>query len=146
LLVTNQTLGGENLRRAIKRRAAKGRCRFHVLVPAPGPTTLWESVIDAYEGAQPGDDASVDEAGRRLGSEIAWLCKAGVDADGEIGDPDPIRAIEAALAKEDFDEILVSTPPAGPSSWVAADLPHRIRRRFHLPVRVITSRPAPTRP
>ena len=142
LLIAHQTVGGNNLRRCVHRRRARGPCHFHVVVPAPGPVTLWGSIIDALEGATPGDPDSVDEGARRLAFELAWLDRLGVEAEGEIGDPDPITAIESALRHGEYDEILVSTPPAGPSSWVHADLPHRIPHHIHRPVTVVVDRPS----
>src|ERR1051326_5688154 len=141
LLVANQTLGGPNLMRAVRRRIAKGPCRFHVLVPAPGPLTMWDSTMAAVAGELPGDEASIEEAGRRLGVQIARLRKVGAEVDGEIGDPDPIAAIDAALEREAFDEIILSTARAGPSRWVGADLPTRIERHVDLPVHTIHDGP-----
>jgi hypothetical protein len=52
---------------------------------------------------------------------------------------DPIKAIGAYLRYREFDEIIVSTLPRGISRWPHQDLPHRIERKFHLPVAVITA-------
>jgi GABA permease len=45
-----------------------------------------------------------------------------------------MRAVEAALAKRKFDEIIVSTLPERLSHWLHQDLPWRIEHKFHLPV------------
>ena len=66
------------------------------------------------------------------------LREIGATADGAVGDPDPMRAIENTLAERQFDEILLSTLPPGLSRWLAWDLPHRIRRRTNVPLTVIT--------
>ncbi|TWF74984.1 hypothetical protein FHX44_11868 [Pseudonocardia hierapolitana] len=49
-------------------------------------------------------------------------------------DPDPMRAVEDALGRQEFDEIIVSTLPVRLSRWLHQDLPARLGRKFHLPV------------
>jgi predicted TIM-barrel enzyme len=143
LVVANQTLGGPNLRRAVKRRLAKGPCHFHVLVPVPHPTTAYASVMAAYEGEVPGNRASVAEAQTRLDYELEWLRAAGADADGEVGDPDPLEAIRAAVDHGHFDEIILATLPAGISRWLSEDLPSRVKRHVSVPVTAISGAAPP---
>jgi hypothetical protein len=50
-----------------------------------------------------------------------------------------MTAIENAVAEQQFDEIILSTLPAGISRWLALDLPHRIRRKFDIPLTVVTA-------
>ena len=45
-----------------------------------------------------------------------------------------MHAVEAALARRQFDEIIVSTLPPRLSRWLHQDLPRRLEHRFHLPV------------
>jgi hypothetical protein len=52
--------------------------------------------------------------------------------------PDPMKAIENAAAQRRFDEIILSTLPPGVSRWLAMDLPHRVKRKVHVPLTVIT--------
>jgi hypothetical protein len=68
------------------------------------------------------------------------LHEIGATADGAVGDPDPMKAIEKTLAQRRFDEIILSTLPPGISRWLAWDLPHRVRARTDVPLTVITSR------
>jgi hypothetical protein len=68
------------------------------------------------------------------------LREIGATADGAVGDPDPMKAIEKTLAQRRFDEIILSTLPPGISRWLAWDLPHRVRARTDVPLTVITSR------
>jgi hypothetical protein len=151
LIVANQTLGGRNLRRAVRRRIRRGACSFHLLVPAAAPTGPWDAAMAAYEGEVPEGEGSLAEARARLQFELEWLRAAGADVDGEIGDPDPITAVNAVLARQPFDEIILSTLPAGISRWLKADLPHRLARHVNVPVVAIVGPPgahrrrAPTR-
>ena len=83
--------------------------------------------------------AGWDLARDRLGHELAHQRELGVKAGGQVGDPDPLRAIREVLDRQQFDEIILSTLPRHASRWLAMDLPHRVRRSFKLPVTHITS-------
>lgn len=136
LLIANQTLGGPALRRIVQARLAEGPARFHVLVPATRRTGLMERVIDAYAG-EPDQRDIVDEhvaASDRLQRELERLHDLGAEADGEIGDPDPVRAAGQVVGSRDFDEIILSTLPAGASHWLGMDLPHRLERALRRPI------------
>ena len=45
------------------------------------------------------------------------------------------------LASRSFDELIVSTLPQRVSGWLGMDLPHRLHRRYGLPVTTVTSKP-----
>ena len=89
----------------------------------------------------PTDDRTLEQgiaqAQGRLDTEVHRIREIGAGADGAVGDPDPRRAIDTTLADRQFDEILLSTLPPGPSRWLAWDLPHRVRRRTRIPLTVI---------
>ena len=125
LIVANGTSGGEELNESHTQPHGRRPRRFHVIVPAPGP----------------GGDDTLDTAKGTLALELAHLASIGAEADGEIGDHDPIDAIGCALEHEKADEIILSTLPAGISRLVHLDLPHRVEHRFHIPVSLLDSRP-----
>ena len=127
LIVANQTLGGEELLESVKARMAKGPCEFRLLVPAT-PRSGDASPEDAYANAE-----------RRLEYGLSELRLLGAEAEGEVGDADPLQAIREVLDQRKFDEIIVSTLPAGVSRWLRQDLPHKVERRFSLPVSVVTA-------
>ena len=62
----------------------------------------------------------------------------GVQADGEVGDRDPVTAVRDALRGRVIDEIIVSTLPQGISRWLTADVPTKIRESVPIPVAVVT--------
>ena len=66
--------------------------------------------------------------------ELQRLHAAGVDADGEVGDQDPLKAIADILKRQQFDEIILSTLPQGRSRWLRQDLPSKIGKRFQIPL------------
>lgn len=148
LVVANRTLGGASLLRAIDERLAQGGgCRFHLLVPA-SPTAVHEALL-AGQAAEGGLEiaavvrAEADAIARtRLTDELDRLRAYGAEADGEVGDADVVKAVRDSIARAEvpYDEILLSTLPAGPSRWLALDLPARLRRAVAaVPVTVVVA-------
>jgi len=78
-------------------------------------------------------------AQERLDLELQRLHDAGADAEGEVGDANPLKAIRNALAGQQFDEIILSTLPQERSRWLRQDLPSQVRKKFQLPVTHIVS-------
>jgi hypothetical protein len=76
----------------------------------------------------------------RLNQALTQLRSEGLEVEGDIGDPEPLTAMEDALAGQRFDEIIISTLPSGISHWLRMDLPQRAERKFKLPVTTITTR------
>jgi hypothetical protein len=142
LIVANQTLGGDELMSEVRRRKAAGPSSFYVLVPNTRPADL--PVVPAFAG---GAEAAAEEEHRatltaqaRLNQALTQISAEGVQAQGDLGDPDPMTAIEQVLQGERFDEIIISTLPTGISRWLGMDLPHRVQRRFDVPVTTVTAR------
>jgi hypothetical protein len=125
LVIANETVGGETLREEIRRRAAS--YREHVLVVCPAlnsPIRHWASDEDAARTA----------AQKRLDSSLASLADAGVEARGEVGDCEPLQAIEDALRTFGPDEIIISTHPEGRSNWLEKGVVTGARERFAVPI------------
>ncbi len=59
---------------------------------------------------------------------------AGLEAEGEIGDGDPIQAIEDAMRTFRPDELIVSTHPLGRSHWLERGVVDKARERFDIPL------------
>ena len=145
LVVANQTLGGDRLMEEVRRRIAEGPCSFSVVVPNTRQPDLVPSVVGWLVPSPGGASASDDDdqgatqlAQARLHQALNQLRAEGVQAHGELGDPDPLNAIADALAGQQFDEIIISTLPSGISRWLGMDLPHRAAQKFRVPVTTIT--------
>jgi GABA permease len=147
--VANQTLGGQKLLDVIRDRMARGPAEFWILVPAT-PTTHLNTDFGALSCAFPVEagvlptaadvrDEGIAVAKSNLDNELRRLREIGATADGAVGDPDPMKAIERTVAQRRFDEIILSTLPPGVSRWLAWDLPHRVRRRTDVPLTVLTT-------
>ncbi|MFT4048725.1 MAG: hypothetical protein QM648_02700, partial [Solirubrobacterales bacterium] len=77
---------------------------------------------------------ALEQARRRLDSSIALLHESGIDAEGEVGDANPVRAFEDAVSIYDPDGVLVSTHPEGRSNWLERGEVEKIRDKTNLPV------------
>ena len=124
LVVANETVAGRALIDAVKRRADEGPVQVHVVCPQNAPRHGW--VIH---------DQTVREAAEnRLRLTLAQLREIGVEATGEIMDPDPYSAVMDALHDRDYDEIIISTLPEARSGWLRSDLIGRVRGATTRPV------------
>lgn len=145
LVIANQTLGGRRLTDELRQRIDDGNAKFHVVVPMTRPenhATNWSiEGMHHMEPAPPPDDDAAERARqqseRRLNDLIRRVEEAGGEADGELGDPDPLVAAEEALERYPADEVIVSTLPAGMSRWLKMDLASRLDRRVDVPVTVV---------
>jgi hypothetical protein len=125
LVVANETVAGAALRAEIGR-AAEGY-NAHVLVVCPAlnsPLKHWTSDEDGARAV----------AQARLEGSLHELRHLGIDARGQIGDPDPLQAIEDALRTFGADVIIVSTHPEGRSNWLERGVVSGARERFAVPI------------
>lgn len=130
LVVANQTLGGAKLLDAVRARAAAGT-RVRLVVPLTKPSA----------GLVIYDDAVRDAAQVRIDLAMSVLTSEGIEATGEIGDPDPFSATMDAISERRPDEIILSTLPATSSGWLRRDLLERIQNASGLPVEHIVTDP-----
>ena len=133
LLVGNQTLERDAVVDEVAERSEAGD-RVLVVVPA----TEHRQTAEPSPEAEPGEEVGVALARFRLRTVLQRLRAAGIDAHGEVGDPDPYAAVCRALGEHDVDEILLSTLPPSSSRWLSVDLPGRLRRHTSRPVTVLT--------
>jgi hypothetical protein len=124
LVIANETVGGQTLRSTILEKSLDVR---EVLVVTPAlnsPLRHWVS----------DDDAARAAAQERLDISLAQLAEAGVRARGEVGDGDPLQAMEDALRTFGADEIIISTHPEGRSNWLERGIVEKARERFAVPI------------
>ena len=124
LVIANETLGGRPLIDAVRRRAAEDESRFVLCVPQTQPRA----------GYVVYDDSVFDAAQTRVDLAVGFVRSEGIDAIGEVGDPDPYAATMDAVREYDPDAIIISTYPAARSGWLRRDLIERIRQATGLPV------------
>ena len=134
LVVANLTLFGDGLRAAVAQRLADGPMSFFVLVPAAHLDDVFDAAVSAYRGLLPSPHGTMLEARTRLDHMLESLRRDGAEAEGAVGDADPLVAIEHTLRDHSFDEIILSTLPPGASRWLRRDLVHRVERAVDVPV------------
>ena len=125
LVVANETVAGEELVSAIGTLALIQTTSFLVVCPALNSRLkTWTSDEDPARAA----------AQKRLDATLARLGSVGIDARGEVGDGDPLVAVEDAVRTFHPDEIVISTHPAGRSNWLERGIVDSVRVRFDVPV------------
>jgi hypothetical protein len=125
LVVANETVGGGPLRSMILEKSGGARTEVLVVTPAlNSPLRHWVSDEDQARAA----------AQDRLDKSLGRLAEAGVQARGEVGDGDPLQAMEDALRTFGADEIVISTHPPGRSNWLERGVVERARERFAVPI------------
>ena len=126
LVIANETLGSPRLQDVVARIA--GGVAEDVLVVCPITTARSSNTL-------------VDE--ERLREGVAALREAGIEARGELGDADPVIALEAALRAFAADEIVISTHAAGRSAWLEQGIVAAAGARFDGPVTHVVGDPPP---
>lgn len=125
LVIANETVGGGPLRKQIEERSSGYDTEVLVVSPALNtPVRHWAS----------DEDRARAEAQKRLEASLSRLRQAGIEARGEVGDADPLQAIEDAVRTFGPDEIIISTHPEGRSHWLERGVVTGARERFAVPI------------
>jgi hypothetical protein len=128
LVVTSENLSGEELGRELAAAGAAG-VELDVLAPILASRShRWASDIDRER----------EEARKRLDASLAWAAEQGFAARGEVGDPDPMVAIEDELRDFGADEVIIITHARERTSWLASRMLGHLVRELDVPVREIT--------
>jgi nucleotide-binding universal stress UspA family protein len=118
-------VGGTALRDEIVRRSEGSRA--HVLVVCPALNSRLRHWTSDEDGARAA-------AGERLERSLEALRAHGVEAAGEVGDEDPVQAVDDALRTFGADEIVIATHPEGRSHWLERGVVERVRERYTCPI------------
>ena len=136
LIVANRTAATPALIEAVRARAASGPCKFTLLVPHS-----WQAIhrLTSTEDSH----MEANESERVLERALPLLeDAAGDEVEGLTGDADPLAAIEDAVNRHGFDEVILSTLPARVSRWLKLDLPSKVKV-LGLPVTHVEARSRP---
>ena len=125
LVIANETVEGAELLRELCRKSENVNERVLVVVPAlNSPLKHWTS----------DEDGAREDAQARLSRSLAAMREADIQAEGQIGDSDPLQAIEDGIRLFAPDELVISTHPPERSHWLERGIVESARERFALPV------------
>jgi hypothetical protein len=122
LVIANEALAGEELRRRILGRDGDG-VELDVLAP----------VLTSHVHYGVSDiDREIEQARARLRRSLQWAREQGLSARGAVGDPNPLTAIEDRLRDFGPDEVIVVTHPR--QTWQERTELERLTSELHVPV------------
>ena len=133
LVVANQTACGPELLDTVKERTSRGPSTVTLVVPATHPD---DQLTWTDGGAKAVAEHRLEEALLRFRAE-------GIEADGVVGDANPVLAVGDRLLQHGYDEIVLSTLPPGVSRWLKMDLTHRLENKYGLPVTTVVGERVP---
>ena len=123
LVISNGIIEAQALREAIGLQSGDGERRAAIRVIAPALNSRLRYWLSD-------EDEARRSAELRLAAGLESLTAAGIEADGRVGDADPMQAIADALYQFGADEIVIATEPRWLSHWLTRDLAGRAQRRF----------------
>jgi hypothetical protein len=129
LVVANRTCPCRELHEILRERAA---ANARVVIVAPALNGRLAHAVSDTDGA-------FTDARARLATAVEHLRDAGIEAEGIIGDSNPLVAIEDVLAQFAADEIVISSWPPGRSNWLEKNLIDNARADFAIPVHHVIS-------
>lgn len=130
-VVTGDPLGAEPLRE-IRSGGSKDRgdeVGLRVVVPAVEANAFRHTLGDIDEPRQ--------EAEARLRRVLEELRANGIEAAGEVGDPDPIQAAQDALLKGPADEIVIFEHEGAQARWFEEGLLEKAEAGLEPPLRMV---------
>lgn len=126
LVIANETCASRGVVDEVRYRAGEGG-EVVVVAPALARSRLEHWLTADLERRQ-------EEAGRRLDASVRALSDAGLNARGQLGDADPLQALDDALRVYEPDEVVISTHPHARSNWLERRVVQRARERYALPI------------
>jgi hypothetical protein len=130
LIMANETIGGQPLIDKVKELQADDP-ELSIVVCVPRTNPRHGNII--Y------DEATFQAAQVRVDLARVYLREQmGIDAVGEVGDPDPYTAALDAVREWHPSSVVVSTKPLATSGWLRRDLLERIEDASGLPVHHVT--------
>jgi hypothetical protein len=126
LVVVNEQVAGSELRDALLAHLDQSVSEVFVVAPALADSGLKHTMGDIDEAIEP--------ARERLRSTLQGLRDAGLSANGEVGDSDPVQAISDEIVKFDPEQILVVAHRDEEGAFAEKGLLEQAERDFDLPV------------
>ncbi len=129
LVVTTVPLDGTAVASQVRRHAGDEAAELKIVAPAADVSPLEWLASDE-------DEARADAA--KVAEDSQEAVAGGAPVQTEVGDPDPVQAIEDALRTFPADEVVVVTPRGEEANWLEKDTGAAARERFGVPVTQLT--------
>jgi cell pole-organizing protein PopZ len=145
LLVANRTLADDAVLAAVRERVEAGATELWIVAPVTPPSGMAMAGAAPTGEALPVRDREPDAAAyalaeRRLEEARVRFSALGIDVGGEVGDPDPFKAVSKVMERRQFDEVVLSVLPSTVSQWLRLDVPSRVERKYKVPVVTVPGR------
>jgi hypothetical protein len=122
-------IGGSDAVEQLRAAAGGGEVELRLIAAAVEANPLRHTLGDI--------DEPKHEAKEKLEASLASLRGAGLEAHGEVGDPDPIQAAQDALLEAPADEVVIFEREAPMSRWFEGDLTKRAEEAIEPPLRIV---------
>lgn len=132
LAIVTDRVGGRESVDQIRHDTRDGELDLRVVVPAVEASPFQHTLGDI-------DEPRV-EAEQRLRAVLAELRSNGIEAVGEVGDPDPVQAAQDALLKAPADEVVIFENVGDQARWFEDGLFDRARESLQPPLRMVEVR------
>jgi hypothetical protein len=126
LVVTTAPVDGESLRDRVLEHAGNGQAQLKVVATASDLSPL-DWLANAEDDARSDAEERAEEAGRAVAPDADRV-------EAEVGDTDPVQAIEDALRTFPADELVLVTRRDDDAGWLEEGAADEALARFNLPV------------
>jgi GABA permease len=130
LVLANETVTGAELLDELRAIDRAGNAHYFVCVPA-NPIDTGQA---EHKGAVYMWQATLEAAQARLDRTLEILRTEDLQADGELGNYKPLRALADAVVEFNPDRIVICTLPENRSDWLRFDVVERARETYDLPI------------
>jgi hypothetical protein len=113
------------LREEVREHAGDEAAEVHIVAPVAHTSRL-QRLTGAVDEAR----AEAEDIARGAAEAV----KGTASVETEVGDPDPLQAIDDALRTFPADELIIVTRPGSEADWLEKDTTREALERFGLPV------------
>jgi hypothetical protein len=129
IAVVTDTLHGDEPVQELTRSANGEGVEVRLVVPAVEANVLRHTMGDI--------DEPREQAKERLEASLRYLRQHGVEAQGEVGDPDPVQAAQDALLKAPADEVIFFEYDHGEERWFEGEMFEHAKESLEPPLRMV---------
>ncbi len=129
IAVATDTLRGDEPVQELTRSANSEGVEVRLVVPAVEANVLRHTMGDI--------DEPRELAQQRLEASLRYLRQHGVEAQGEVGDPDPVQAAQDALLKAPADEVIFFEYDQGEERWFEGEMFEHAKESLEPPLRMV---------